>query len=335
MPWRAFTSLLFPQKDWIQVEVTTHCNASCVYCPRTAYQDRWVSRFMPLTTFHKLLPYFPRTRLVYLQGWGEPLLHPDFFAMVTLAKQAGCRVGATTNGMLLDDGKIIRMVESGMDVAAFSLAGTDEKNDAIRRGTRLATVLEAVHRLHRGKEKTGQTQPEIHLAYLLLRSGLADLPRLPQLLKGSGVTQVVISTLDFVASRELAAETLIPADHQEYQELEAQLAEVAATGQHYGLRIHYRLPRPGKRLLICTENIGRALVVAADGGVSPCVFTNLPVSGVTCYPRGVARPYQPVTFGNLHDRPLAAIWRGKAYARFRRSFYTDHLAAPCRDCPKL
>ena len=102
MPWRWLNPLLRPRLDWIQVEVTSYCNAACVYCPHTVYQGHWASRHLPLTTFAKLLPALARARLVYLQGWGEPLLHPDFFNMVALAKQAGCRVGTTTNGMLLD-----------------------------------------------------------------------------------------------------------------------------------------------------------------------------------------------------------------------------------------
>ena len=79
--------------DWLQVAVTSHCNASCAYCPHTIYRRQWQSRHLSLTTFQRLLPDLQRVRLVYLQGWGEPFLHPDFFTLVSLAKQAGCQVG--------------------------------------------------------------------------------------------------------------------------------------------------------------------------------------------------------------------------------------------------
>jgi hypothetical protein len=33
---------------------------------------------MPLSLFRRLKPALKNTDLVYLQGWGEPLTHPDF-----------------------------------------------------------------------------------------------------------------------------------------------------------------------------------------------------------------------------------------------------------------
>ena len=135
--------VLFEPKDWIQVEVTSRCNAECIYCPRTVYGKTWDNRSLPLELFERLIPAFGKTGLVHLQGWGEPLLHPALPDMVAAAKAAGVRVGTTTNGMLLDTVRARALVNAGLDIMAFSLAGTSAAyNDRIRGGTRLDAVLE-------------------------------------------------------------------------------------------------------------------------------------------------------------------------------------------------
>ena len=65
-----------PELDWVQVEVTTHCNSACVYCPRDRLALHWENTHMSLETFSKLMPFLNYTQLIYLQGWGEPLLNP-------------------------------------------------------------------------------------------------------------------------------------------------------------------------------------------------------------------------------------------------------------------
>jgi MoaA/NifB/PqqE/SkfB family radical SAM enzyme len=116
-----------PWIDWIQVEVTLRCNAACTYCPRTVYRSTWENRDLSLDTFERLLPILAKTKMVHLQGWGEPLLHKQFFEIVASVKKAGCKVGTTTNGMMLDRPAISRLVESGIDHVAFSLTGIGEK----------------------------------------------------------------------------------------------------------------------------------------------------------------------------------------------------------------
>ena len=110
----------FSRLDWIQVEISSYCNASCVYCPHTAYKDNWQNRCLPLEIFKKLVPAFAKTKLIYLQGWGEPFTNPHFFDMLTLAKNAGCMVGTTTNGTLLNTEIIERLVAEGLDIICFS-----------------------------------------------------------------------------------------------------------------------------------------------------------------------------------------------------------------------
>lgn len=38
--------MLMPRLDWLQVEVTSFCNASCLYCPRPAYGNTWRNRHL-------------------------------------------------------------------------------------------------------------------------------------------------------------------------------------------------------------------------------------------------------------------------------------------------
>ncbi len=335
LPWPDLSSWSLPRTAWIQVEVTTRCNAACVYCPRTAYRDAWQDRSLSLAVFRRLLPALRKTRLVHLQGWGEPFLHPDFFTLIALAKAAGCRVSTTTNGMLLNGEKLRQVVASGLDLIAFSLTGLEESHDRARPGTSFRQVLEAIQNLNRLKAAAGSATPQIHLAYLLLKSGLPDLDKLPRLLQGLGVQQAVISTLDFVPTRELAGETFPAGDPAAHAELQSRLAAMAAAAGRFGVPVHYPLKSPSDRALLCPENPLGALCVAADGAVSPCVFTNLPVSGATYQGLAGAQPYQPLVFGNLLEQSLGTIWREPAYTNFRRTFFTGRLATPCRHCLKL
>jgi MoaA/NifB/PqqE/SkfB family radical SAM enzyme len=327
---------LFPPKwDWIQVEVTSHCNAACVYCPRTVYKSSWQDLYLPFETFKRLAPILRRTQYLHLQGWGEPFLHPDFFEMVAVAKEAGCRVGTTSNAMLLNKEGIERVVQSQLDIIAFSLAGTGEENDRLRKGTRLSKVLEVIQGLSREKEKQGETKPAIHVAYMLFRSGSKGLSRLPGLLQGSGVDEVVISFLDFVPSPDLRPEVIDPGTPSEHSDLVALLGAVKEEGQGQGLRIHHPFETPGSERVACTENVLRALCIASDGSVTPCVYTNLQVHHAFYVLGGEKRAYERLVFGNIDEQSLKKVWRKKEYAAFRRSFHTGRIASPCRGCPKL
>lgn len=327
---------LFHKKfDWLQVAVTSHCNASCAYCPHTVYRRDWLSRHLSLATFHRLLPELKKTNLIYLQGWGEPFLNPDFFTFVTLAKQAGCQVGTTTNATLLTEATIARIVESGIDVLAFSLAGVGDTHDSWRQGTSFQQVLEAIRSLQECKRRLGKVNPQVHIAYMLLRSGLADLERLPLVLRGLEINQVVISTLDLVTAPELEKESLAAVSEPEGAEVTRRLEKLAAVGARCGLAIHYPSVFFFGRRPECPENVLQAAVISTEGNVSPCVYTNVPTAAGDYYVKGTPHQIQSLFFGNLHDLTFRKIWQQPNYRYFRRSWQLGNLASPCCSCLKL
>lgn len=333
-----------PRLDWLQVEISTRCPASCLYCPRTIFRDRWIDALMDEQVFHRLLPMLRRTRLVYLQGWGEPLTHPKFFEFVRLAKDSACQVGTTTNGMLLNAMRCEEIVKAGLDIVGLSLAGgTGTENDRVRRGASLAGVMTAIETIHAIKQRTGADRPAIHVAYLLLKSGLPTLHLLPGLLRDKGVAQVVISSVDSIGSPSPAQEALLPETAQETLSLRQLLTEIVAAGNEIGLPIHTQLPGLDDQPSFaahsprrCSENLQHAAFVGVTGKVSPCVFTNLPLAGNLPRESGhIDRPYRSAVFGTIQTTPFAAIWHSRDYASFRKAHRSGSPPPLCQGCTKL
>ena len=325
----------YPQLDWIQVEISSYCNASCSYCPHFAFGTNWQNRYLPVKVFRKLVPAFARTNLVYLQGWGEPFLHPQFFEMLSIAKEAGCMVGTTTNATLLDREIIQKMINQGLDIIGFSLAGVDQKNDRIRKGTRIKKVLECIAEINRAKDTSGVDKPKIHIAYMLLRSSLEDLEKLPQFLSNTGAAQTVISSLSYAVSPEMEKESVLACGEKEYFELKDRLLEVRSEAVKRGSDVHFHLVSPVQNYFCCSENIPRAVVVGSDGCLSPCVMKQIPVQGDSYYLiNGQRRLQQNLSFGNIQQESLKAIWHRKQYRQFVREFCNGSTSIFCQNCLK-
>lgn len=343
-----------PRLDWLQVEISSDCTANCFYCPRTVYKNQWLSQHMEESLFCRLLPVFKKTHRVHLQGWGDPFTHPQFFHFARLAKSAGCQVGTTTNGMLLNEWWCEQLVEANLDTIGFSLAGTGAENDRYRRGTRLEKVLSVIATIHGIKQRAGVDLPHIHIAYLLLKSGVQTVGRLPDLLRERGISQVVISALDAIGNPSLAQEVIAPEDNEEKETLRRQLEEIVEAGRGVGLPIHYQLParapQPGDKqhhlekessLAIthpswCTENIQRAAFVGVTGKVSPCVFVNLPLTAPPPLSTDfIERPYRPLVFGDISTTHFGKIWYSPSYASFRKAHQSGVIPNICQLCTKF
>jgi MoaA/NifB/PqqE/SkfB family radical SAM enzyme len=311
--------------DCIQVEVSSRCPGRCGYCPHTTQHERWLSRDMDMNTYGRLWPLMRCSGRVHLQGWGEPLLNPVFFEMTALARKAGCRVSTTTCGLRMDPELALRVVESGIDIVAFSLAGTDTASNAVRHGVDFDRVSEAITTLQSVRRERMGVHLEIHFAYLMLASTMEAVHGLPALMQRLGVHAAVVSTLDYIAESGLEAEAFTPWETDKLERAAAILAETAAEARRLSLGFHYELPSPSACGTSCRENIGRSLYVSADGGVSPCVYLNVPAD--------IRDPRQRV-FGNVREQEPLEIWESADFRRFRERLAAGNPDLPCQTCPK-
>lgn len=326
-PWAFIKEALFGRRqfDCLQVEVSSRCHGRCSYCPHTTMSKEWQGRDMDLQTFGRLKPLMRRAARVHLQGWGEPFLNADFFAMATMARRVGCKISTTTCGLGMDTARADAVVESGFDIVAFSLVGTDSDSNVQRHGVDFEQVCRGISTLRQAGARSKGGGPAIHLAYLLLASNGEAVTGLPELMRRLGVAQVVISTLDYLPEPSLQKEAFLPWEKAKIEKTAALLKATAAEADRLGLEVQCEFPGPAASGNGCRENIDHSLFVSATGGVSPCVFVNFPVVRADARRR---------VMGNVLEQDPLAIWESVEYRLFRDRLRGGDPDLPCRSCPK-
>lgn len=125
--------------DIISIESTNHCNLKCVMCPR-GEPDIMRRHLGSMSTevFRKIV-----------QGWeywgdpmwfhmfGEPLMHPELFEQIAIAKEAGVpNLAISTNATLLTARNASKILSSGLDKIILCIDGNNKETyEAIRKST--------------------------------------------------------------------------------------------------------------------------------------------------------------------------------------------------------
>jgi MoaA/NifB/PqqE/SkfB family radical SAM enzyme len=274
---------------------------------------------MPIELFNELIPFLGHTDLVYLQGWGEPLLNKDIFEMVRICKDRGKRVGFTTNGMLLTEDTIQTLVDLELDIIAISFAGTTARtHNQIRKGSDFNQVISHLERLRKIKAEKKTHVPAVHLAYLMLKSNFDELKEILPLAKRVGAKQIVASNLTLIVDSKLSGEAIFH-DTERLDYYRNALEEIRLRAAREGIIFDYHGIDFDDASLCCRENVRRACVINVKGEVVPCVFTNPVLSSHYVF-NEQSLPLRGMSFGNTRNESLTRIWNKKGYAGFRDLF---------------
>lgn len=309
----------------VQIEITSICAGACAYCPRDAQRESWNARHMQPETFASLWPIMRKSTRAHLQGWGEPLLHPQFMEFQQLAHKAGCLTSTTTSGICMNENLARNLAESGMDIIAFSLAGASANTNSIRRHVPFEKVEQGI-KILRQAIKNSKKEPalEIHLAYLLLGDNIQDIQNLPRLMHDWDVDMAVVSTLDYLPAPEFKNMAILPEDTEKIAQAKELLKKAAAEAEEEDRFIHFSLPdtqnKPG-----CRENVSGNVYINADGFLSPCVYLNVPGND----PMEKRR-----IFGNSLLQNPWELWQQPDFKEFRSKCLTDEADEVCKNCPK-
>ncbi len=122
--------------DRIHIEVTSHCNFSCEFCPD--YRMERSRGYMDFSMLQRILDEIAEkglAKLVLFHVMGEPLLYPRITEAVAYASELGLKTCITTNGWLLTEEMLDGLIGAGMSRLILSLQTPDEVSFKFR-GTR-------------------------------------------------------------------------------------------------------------------------------------------------------------------------------------------------------
>ncbi|MBD2446897.1 radical SAM protein [Nostoc sp. FACHB-152] len=97
-----------------QVEISNFCNLTCSYCPHPS-QSRAKGN-MTFSTFVDVVELAIECgqKDLFLNNFGEPLIHPELFDFIAYAQTKGIECKFITNGILLDEEKARRLAQLGV-----------------------------------------------------------------------------------------------------------------------------------------------------------------------------------------------------------------------------
>ena len=130
----------------VRIETTNHCQADCVFCPRSTIGRAKAN--MKQDVFEAVVKQCVEggTRLVHLHGYGEPLIDKQLADRIKYCKDQGIpRVKIFTNGDLLKGDLAKRILHSGLDEVKISIDGSDSQEfNKLRIGLDHSKVVENV-----------------------------------------------------------------------------------------------------------------------------------------------------------------------------------------------
>lgn len=298
---------IFPST--IFIEVTNHCNLKCPMCPR-----RYLTRklmHMNFLLFKKLIDeisFFDSQGLLKLVGlhvFGEPLLHPEFLAMLTYASEKLSRVcrnhdksnptmsglGFSTNAVFLTPEKARGILHSNATIVGLSLDGAiKESYERMRRGSSFEKVIENIEYLLREKRSLGREYPFLAI----------------QIIK----TKITIKEIEDFRTRWSKAIRDIPGSAifiKLYTDWAGQVNEPLLWEKKKGIFLYRPCGSPWN-----------TLVIYADGSVSVCCYD---VNG-------------KLKIGNAVEQSLKEIWHSQALERLRNILSSGGASniGMCRNC---
>ena len=326
-----------PRVFALQVGLTTTCQSSCFYCPRTALRGSWTDGILSWDVYEKsIAPAFGYFKMIFLQGWGEPLLHPRFWDMAALAKRSGSQVGFRTNALLYDEAAIERTLDMELDFISFTLTGASAATHQHHRsGTDFDLICRRVRQL-RERRSARNKSLYISLNYTLMRSNLQELPAAVELAATLGADQICVEHMDCIPILPMEKQVVFLNPQETDPDV---VAEVQRIAEQRSILFSCEPMTVSPDSRTCSADPLRGtLYVTTDARIVPCHQMALPPGAVANFWfHGKPSVGEPVVLGRADQQSLLEILRSENTRQLLQALTKSEPEYPllCRNCYKL
>lgn len=125
-----------PKLYHLFLEVTSRCNARCEHCGSSCGYEKpknEISKEKLMETLKEISEHYDTSEILLNVTGGEPFLRKDLFEIMDYAVSLGYRWGITSNGILIDEELVKKIVKSKMSTISISIDGLKETHEAFRK----------------------------------------------------------------------------------------------------------------------------------------------------------------------------------------------------------
>ena len=161
----------------VRYEVTDHCNAECIMCPREEHKLGRPHGIMDLAKYKISVDEVVDLgcRQVLLQGFGEPLIDKRLEAKIEYAKSKGLRTFITTNASLLTRQRARKLIESGLDEIRISFYGMKKESyERVMVGLDFEVTMQNLLGFLDLRTELGSKRPRLEINWLVLPENEQD-----------------------------------------------------------------------------------------------------------------------------------------------------------------
>ena len=195
----AVHAALQPLPRKLFVETTTFCNLSCPMCVKHAEGSTITEGNLSQQTFDALSPAFPHLDALFLNGIGEPLLHPllpAFIAQARAAMPEDAWIGFQSNGLLFTEQNARQLIDAGANRICLSI---DSLSPAlfkkIRQGGQVGAVHKAFNLLNNARRECAARDMKIGMELVVVQENAHELPELIRWAADQGVDFALVTQM--------------------------------------------------------------------------------------------------------------------------------------------
>jgi pyrroloquinoline quinone biosynthesis protein E len=292
-------------------ELTHRCPLHCVYCSNPLeLQNR--ANELDTATWTRVFQEAAQAGVLQadLTG-GEPLARTDIIELVRAARTAGLYVSLITSGLPLDEARLAKLIDAGLDHLQLSFQGAREEIAAEISGTKSHTQKLRV------LEWLKQVRVAVTLNFVIHRSNIDQIDEMLALAESSSATRVEFANVQYYGWAFANRERLLPTHAQ----LDRSIAVLKSAQERLRgkIRVEYVVPDYyAKYPKPCMGGWGRKLMlITPTGDALPC---------------HAAQIIPGLQFENVKDRSLSEIWENSAaFQKFRGEAW---MQEPCRTCDR-
>ena len=155
----------------VRYEVTDHCNAECIMCPRDLHKLGRPHGIMKLDAFKKSIDEVVGLgcKQIVLTGFGEPIIDKRIELKIKYAKSKGLRTYIISNASLLTRKRAGALIEAGLDELRLSYYGMrKETYERVMVGLNFDVTMKNLHDFFEVREELGSKRPRLEINWLIL-----------------------------------------------------------------------------------------------------------------------------------------------------------------------